>query len=113
MGDLETWRCGRCGYETCATVCHLVPPDLCDETRVRALVRWAGETPTARELFGLRAIVPAFRDRGIAEVRETVRGLTSWELGEFARPYALSELTVLVQRHGLSLHLVMESGPVN
>jgi len=77
-----------------------------DDRRVRAFVRWAGEAPTAQELVALRAVVPAFRDRGIGEVRETVRGLHRWDLGELARPYATNELSELVFGHGLSLDLV-------
>src|SRR5258708_7005892 len=83
IGDLETWRCSKCEKETWATVSRLLPPGARDETRVRAFVQWAGGFPTPQELIALRAVVPAFRDRGIADVREAVKGLASWELGVF------------------------------
>ena len=105
MGDLETWRCHACGRETWATVSRVLP-QCRDDRQVRAFVRWAGDAPTARELVALRAVVPAFRDKGLSEVRDAVRGIRRWDLGEVPRQYATHELSELVRRHGLSLELV-------
>ena len=103
VGDLVSWRCPACGNESWATVCRIL--DGRDETCVRVVVRWTGEVPNPRELFALRALVPAFRDQGVSEIAEAVRGRQSWELGEFPRPYAQAELTEMARQHGLSLEL--------
>jgi hypothetical protein len=103
VGDLASWLCPTCGKKSWATVCRVINGR--DETRVRAVVRWKGEKPSPRELLALRAVVPAFRDRGIADVAEAVRDRQSWELGEFSRPYAQAELTLVTRQHGLLLEL--------
>ncbi len=77
-----------------------------DTSTVRAFVCWAGDVPSPQELIALCAVVDSFRALGLAGVKQTVRGLRRWELGEFPKPYAVHELSELVQRHGLSLQLI-------
>jgi hypothetical protein len=103
-GDLETYRCPSCDKEWFVNVSRAFP-ELHDEVKVRALLRWHGNKPSPVELSGLRQVVSEFRDLGLLDVLEAVRGKSSWELGIFPRPYALAELMILAKKNGLTLEL--------
>jgi hypothetical protein len=106
IGDLETFRCPSCDKEVLMTVSRAFSElRERDETMVRAVLRWHGSELSAKELSGLRRVVPDFRNVGLSEVKQAVKGKHSWELGVFTRPYALAELTTLVSENGLTLEL--------
>lgn len=100
VGGIVVYRCPLCGREQGATVSY-IQPEFFDDTRVRVTIRWAGAEASARELIGLRHVVPEFQNLRLAEVRARVASADRWLLGEFPRPYALHELASAAKENGL------------
>ena len=87
-GSLMCWDC-------------LVPNS---NQRWRVTVKWAGDTPTVKEVGQLRSLVTEFREKSSKELWEELKGTREVDLGKFYKPH-LDKLLADNERYGFDLKL--------
>jgi hypothetical protein len=95
--------CHACGWEQGST--SIRPDELyCGEGQMRAIIHWAGDEPTAKEVLAVKKIVFAFQSHSIPELLALFAESPTRELGIFFNPIA-KQLSLQARAVGLRVEL--------
>lgn len=102
---VERYRCSSCGYLQWVEALQAPSPGTAPPRPPKTvIVRWHGRSRSSRELVAIRTLVPALRDRPIADVCKLVAG-PDYVIGTF-EPWEADEIAAQGRELGLQVVLV-------